>query len=105
MRLAQLDPRFFVLETGGPAVGLTFECPHCFDPAKGFSGTRLAVFFHERGREAIEDQYIAARHPGGPSCIWTVEGPEDFAVLTLMPSIDASHAGHWHGFVKNGEIT
>jgi hypothetical protein len=27
-----------------------------------------------------------------------------FDVMTLQPSVDASAAGHWHGFVTLGEI-
>lgn len=34
---------------------------------------------------------------------WTIEG-DDFATLTVSPSIDASQSGNWHGFIRNGEI-
>ena len=95
MRLTDLEPRWFVFETGGPKVGLTFNCPHCLDQ-------RIGVAFHERGHEAIEDAYILAKHPSEK--IWTLDGAEDFNVLTLSPSIDASASGHWHGFITNGEI-
>lgn len=38
-----------------------------------------------------------------PEMAWTFEG-NDFATLTVMPSIDASASGNWHGFITNGEI-
>ena len=104
MKLTDLEPRWFVLETGGPRVGLTFLCPHCRQE-------RIGVVFHHRGHEAIEDEYIKARHAHAPGdatlepneFIWTIEGSEDFATLSLTPSVDASKAGHWHGFVTNGQ--
>jgi hypothetical protein len=34
---------------------------------------------------------------------WRFEG-NDFATLTVTPSIDASNSGNWHGFITNGEI-
>lgn len=95
MNLTDLEPRWFVLEEGGPIVGVGFLCPHCREQ-------RLAILFQNRGEEVVDTAYIRARRPEG--FIWTVEGPEDFAVLTVTPSIDASHLGHWHGFITNGEI-
>lgn len=38
-----------------------------------------------------------------PDVAWHFEG-NDFATLTVSPSIDASASGNWHGFIKNGEI-
>lgn len=29
---------------------------------------------------------------------------DDFETLSITPSIDASAAKHWHGFITNGEI-
>lgn len=40
-----------------------------------------------------------------PPYVWTLHGDEDFRTLTLTPSVDASKAGHWHGFITNGEIS
>lgn len=97
MRLTDLDPRWFVLEEGGPRVGLTFLCPHC-------RAARLGVAFHHSATAAIEDGYIAAKSHD-TAHVWTLTGPDDFGALTLTPSIDASAVGHWHGFVTNGEAT
>ncbi len=99
MKLPELEPRWYALESEGPRVGLTFDCPHC-------RTQRLGVLFHERGREAIEDEYIKTHHGNAAdSYIWTLDGQEDFATLTLSPSVDASKYGHWHGWIKNGEVT
>ena len=96
MKLTDLDPRWFVLEPGGPCVGLTFLCPHCM-------AERIGVAFHHSGRAGIEDQYVLAHHGANDAQhIWDLAGQDDFATLTLSPSIDASAAGHWHGFVRAG---
>lgn len=36
------------------------------------------------------------------SC-WEFAG-NDFATMTVTPSLDASASGNWHGFITNGEI-
>jgi hypothetical protein len=38
------------------------------------------------------------------SCAWQRTG-DDFATMSITPSIDASACGHWHGFITNGQIT
>lgn len=95
MRLIDLNPHWFVLEDGGPRVGLTFDCPHC-------RMTRLGVAFHHSARQALDDAYILAKH-GAPDAqhIWTMTG-DDFPTLSLSPSVDASASGHWHGFITDG---
>jgi hypothetical protein len=95
MKLVDLNPRWYVLEDGGPRVGLTFLCPHC-------RTTRLGVSFHHAGREAVEDEYIHA-HSSATEHIWQEDG-ESFDKVSLFPSVDASASGHWHGFVTNGEV-
>lgn len=97
MHLVDLDPRWFRLENGGPRVGLTFLCPHC-------QTVRLGVVFHHRGHEAIDDTYIRAHANGREDFVWTITSAEDFAVLSIAPSIDAGRRGHWHGFIVQGEI-
>jgi hypothetical protein len=98
MNLLDLEPHWLVLEQGGPRVGLTFLCPHC-------RTQRLAICFHHHGQEVIEDSYILAHHGANDTQhIWDLEGQDDFATLTLTPSIDASSSGHWHGLISGGEI-
>lgn len=96
MRLVDLNPSWFALESGGPVVGLSFECPHC-------RTMRLGIALHHKGSEAMEDEYIMARSPGTKH-IWDFSG-SDFNDISLSPSVDASEFGHWHGHIKNGEVT
>lgn len=42
--------------------------------------------------------------PTMPDCAWKFEG-NDFATLTVTPSLDCSASGNWHGFITNGEIS
>jgi hypothetical protein len=93
-RLVDLEPRRYTLSEDGPAAGISFLCPHCHT-------VRLGVLLHHRGHEAMEDEYIRAHNPEGRP-IWTADG-DDFETLTLSPSVDASHVGHWHGFIRNGQ--
>lgn len=96
MKLIDLEPRWFTLTKDGPRVGLTFQCPHC-------RKERLGIVFHHQGHEAIEDVYIKANAQNKDRFIWTESGDE-FDSVTMMPSIDASASGHWHGYITNGEI-
>ena len=84
MPLLDLDPRWFSCHTCGKRLGFTFRCPHCTDPI-----SRLGVKVAE-----------CAHQPGEP--IWGMQG-DDFAALTITPSVNAH--GHWHGFITAGQIT
>jgi hypothetical protein len=42
--------------------------------------------------------------PMREDCAWGISGI-DFETISVTPSIDASAAGHWHGFIANGEVT
>src|ERR1035437_4459311 len=98
MKLTELNPRWYVLHEGGPKVGLTFDCPHC-------RARRLGVAFHHAGGDMIADAVPDTHGPGENS--WTISGDQDthsFENVTLMPSVDASSFGCWHGFITNGEI-
>jgi hypothetical protein len=114
VRLTDLDPRW--LEDGGQRIGLVFKCPHCqkcyvscFNrPTKKFdrggddgdtfgSGTQFGQFQRVLGRDEAMNTV-----PCKSSSAWTIDG--DFGNMTIKPSLDASAAGHWHGFVTNGQI-
>lgn len=99
MRLVDLDPRWccdadIVIggvnqhHEGRTGMAITFDCPHC-------RTERLAVWFANPvdGLPPTDD----ATH------LWQRSGAT-FEDLTLTPSIDASELGHWHGFIKNGNI-
>ena len=77
MKLTDLDPRWYGCHECGTRLGFTFLCPRgC--------GARLGCKIAS-----------CAHHPNEP--IWQMHG-EDFATLTITPSINA------HGFITEGKI-
>lgn len=94
MRLIDLDPRWYTHGNSPDIVGVTFDCPCCGGK------TRLGVLFVE---EIDRDGLPNDVHWSIKGTKWHRQG-ETFETLTLSPSIDASHFGHWHGFITNGEI-
>lgn len=107
MKLLDLKPHW-VAEAGMPddaKQGVSFLCPHC-------QGIRLAVFFDVPicGRAPVDikmmhraqsEGHLEDHHIG--RILWQRTG-ETFDTLTLTPSVDASHFGHWHGHITNGAI-
>jgi len=100
VRLTDLNPRWCMdadIVIGGVkrhyddrhGMALSFDCPHC-------RVQRLAVWFANPidGLPPTDDA----------TQLWHRDG-ESFENLTLSPSIDASAHGHWHGFIRNGEVT
>lgn len=107
MKLADLDPRW--LERDGQRVGLVFRCPHCHGDAEGWW---LSCIFEPLplGEQHRLHRALRAAEPQcgpvltcSPTAPWTRTG-DDFATLSITPSIDASAAGHWHGFVTAGDV-
>ena len=107
MRLIDLAPRWFTIPQCAPGIdvriGLTFLCPHC-------RTQRLGVqFTPPLDREGVFAT-LGIKWPFGDGPVWQREG-DTFETITLTPSIDASGReridfdGHWHGFVRNGEVT
>ena len=103
MRLIDLHPTFYGAGAGGDAVkdkngnpvperhglGIIFDCPcGCGEP--------ISVPFANPvdGGPKREDE---------PCQGWQRTG-EDFATMTLSPSILRIDGCGWHGFVRNGEI-
>ncbi len=115
MRLTDLEPRFFdVPGVGGDKDGCTFLCPcgPCQrDPSKQ---VRLAVQFANpigsepqppmTQKEKIYHVHVLGTFDVPPGFLWQRTG-ETFDVMGFSPSVDASAAGHWHGFITNGSIT
>jgi hypothetical protein len=100
VKLTDLSPRFFdVPGAGGARDGVSFLCPCC-------RRVRLAIQFTPMGDDEIhakshreDDPHTIVPLSGN---VWQRTG-EDFETLTLSPSVDASAAGHWHGWVQNGD--
>jgi hypothetical protein len=129
MRLLDLEPRW--LEFDGQKVAIMFFCPHCaanrdtwltcfFKPSgdlpripsdhpieglRGCGGSRLLVY--EALRQIQHPDPIEGCYHNVVMCkksiAWNRVG-DDFATMSITPSIDASASGHWHGFVTNGDI-
>lgn len=106
MRLADLAPHWMVLREGGDVVGITFRCPHC-PPGERGATTYLGVKF----AQVIDRDDLDIDEKGWPDYMvqhpsehfWQRTG-DSFDNLTLSPSVDASKVGHWHGFIRAGEV-
>lgn len=109
MTLRELQPRWFATQAGRRGQGISFLCPHC-------RAVRLGVAFANpldgkppdpqtgKGKWIIRHVHYTKLFdvpPGGP--LWTRIGTT-FDDLTLMPSVDCSKSGHWHGFITNGKV-
>ncbi len=103
IRLSDLAPTWSVLFThsvvgnvveGRAGMGITFLCPHC-------KTQPLGVWFAnpiDGGPAAPDD---LCRDSNGNIVRWQRIG-DTFETLTLVPSIDTSQHGHWHGYIRNG---
>lgn len=103
-KLVDLDPRWLNPER----TVFAFRCPHCPPGAGPFITCKSVVMGHKEQWDILQASNL---EPGAPrygsiasvdACAWNVSG--DFENMTVTPSIDASAAGHWHGFITNGEI-
>ena len=106
MRLADLHPRWGREYNGYDGQYLIFDCPcpaplipcPCGEPTCPQQLTKACGW---------SPMHIPIANPidGGPppraTTLWTRTG-ETFETLTLSPSIHA--VGHWHGFIRNGEL-
>lgn len=93
MKLSELAPRFWGVN--GERLGMSFNCPHCLT-------TRLAIALHVDGHLTLDKSHIMAVAPETHH-IWECTS-EDFSAMTVSPSVDASAQGHWHGFIRAGNI-
>lgn len=104
MKLSELNPRWQIEDIRtGRRVGVNFDCP----------GACCA------GKPSARDEWDEMRHSGAVKLIvavpfkialdgapWSANGwdrtGDTFETLTLSPSIFPP--GHWHGYIRNGEI-
>jgi hypothetical protein len=123
VKLTELEPRW--LEIDGRRVGIMLLCPHCV-AEKRAKPTPLSCFFipteHISGDDYHDSQYGLFAHllptfgeayagqepndvvPCRRGFAWQRVG-DDFASMSITPSLDASASGHWHGFITNGNAT
>ncbi len=100
MRLTELEPRWIHDNV------FVFRCPHCRQTWLSCKSVAMPVreqfaLFNAAGVETESPRYGVV--PMNQGHAWEFSG-RDFDTLTVKPSIDASASGHWHGFIKNGEI-
>lgn len=105
MRLTELAPSWIGYSDTGVILGLSFKCPHCLTQ-------RLAVAFAnpidpkgwaENLRERYGPCNIEPMRTLNDGATWQRAG-DTFDTLSLVPSVDCSKTGHWHGNIINGEI-
>jgi hypothetical protein len=129
MKLTELKPRW--LDHEGQRIAIMFLCPHCADkagtwltcffvpagnlpklpadyPIEGLQWSRgeRALFYEALKELGHPDPVEGAYHDVvgcKPNIAWT-RTSDDFAAMSVTPSLDASASGHWHGFITNGEI-
>jgi uncharacterized protein (DUF983 family) len=108
VKLIELEPRW--LQMDGRKVGMMLRCPHCrttwlscmFEPMPVLNGgedpSQYKLFERELGSAEACDVVPCAK-----DCKWT-RTSDDFATMTINPSLDASASGHWHGRITAGEV-
>lgn len=111
MRLTELEPRW--IERDGRRVALALKCPHCRttwltctleptstrDQMRGTAAAGLPHYLDDDG-EAWAPEVV----PCNPVQQWQIVSGSTFDDLSIMPSLDASASGHWHGHITGGEI-
>ncbi len=99
MLLVDLDPQWITAGEQLGIDGITFWCPHC-------RLIRLGVWFRvpvvDAKHMVFQPDWIGymSNHVGP---YWDRQGVT-FDKLTLKPTVDASRLGHWHGWIRDGEV-
>lgn len=103
MKLVDLEPRWLSPDL------FIFRCPHCKaagnPDGKGvwLSCKRVPLKTSEQCDlfdAAVGDAVVV---PCRQESSWAVSG-QDFATMSVTPSLDASASGHWHGHITKGKI-
>jgi hypothetical protein len=99
VKLTDLDPRWLYKNKV-----FAFRCPHC----------RTVWLTCKRVPMSSEQQWQIIDKAFGENFSHTVVGSKpqvawkfsnlDFETMTVSPSLDASASGHWHGFIRQGQI-
>lgn len=115
MRLVDLEPEWILDDnrtspmaafTGAlltrRLVGILFRCPCARCRGDGcMLGIRFANPIGGGPASPRDDDQIGENEGRR----WRVVAGDSFETLTIEPSIDASAAGCWHGFIRNGVCT
>lgn len=102
MKLSELEPRWIHANV------FVFLCPHC---KKVLLTCKNIVMSSREQYDLFEktfgEEWNQLVVPSRESFAWTIHGinRDNFDQLTVTPSIDASASGHWHGLIRNGQIT
>lgn len=103
VRLVDLEPRWLPWQ-GNPHAVLMFRCPCC---RKVWLTCVLVLLSTDDQIDVIESQPdldLVEVVPCREGFAWTATGVPNVDRITITPSLDASAAGHWHGFVRDGAI-
>lgn len=100
MRLTELDPKWLSTDV------FSFLCPHCRKVT--LLCKRIKLSFKEQVKlvnpaPEDEDDWPIDFVPARADYAWKFAG-NDFATLSVQPSIHAGASGHWHGHITKGEI-
>ncbi len=111
MKLTDLKPRWLAANV------FIFRCPHCV--ARGGDGKydqywlsvknvsplsiHEQVILFEQHKDLIDGKGAFIVVPCKEDVSWSISGT-DFETMSVTPSLDASAAGHWHGFITNGQV-
>jgi hypothetical protein len=108
MQLTDLEPRWFSHDASNEIHGLSFLCPHCKE-------SRLGILFsHSIAHDQPVPTDDSITHLPRTEHVWQITGDTPtfdgekhggFENITLLPSVDESASGHWHGFITNGVVT
>lgn len=103
MRLTDLEPRWLLHE--GQRIGFMFRSPA---KAEFWQTCMLAATERRVQREAIAAAIPSERDRAyvqmcNPASRWNIT-TDDFATMSVTPSLDGSAGGLWYGFITDGEI-
>ena len=82
-----------------------FRCPHCRNAL--LTCKNIVMPFTEQHRlfeQALGEDWNLLVVGCKDEMAWAFSG-QDFATLSVTPSLDASASDHWHGCITNGEVS
>ncbi len=106
MKLIDLEPRWIHEHL------FVFLCPHCQEFYLTCKDVEMSMSEQEELYEKVfGEKWNQMIVPAKESFSWTLSysRPMQYNAafptnMTVIPSIDASASGHWHGHITNGEI-